>query len=83
MAKCGSCKRPIEGGSSERKRKQSSVFIDDYWGKEPSASLEPQYPRTEDKGMGANAWVSSDSSEEPKLKSNQDRPKDIFGDRAE
>jgi hypothetical protein len=62
----------LKAAQGERKRKQSSVFIDHYWGKEPSASLEPQYPRTEDKGMGANAWGSSDSSEEPKPKSNQE-----------
>jgi len=47
----------LKAVQGERKRKQSSVFIDHYWGKEPSANLEPQYERTEDKGMGANAWV--------------------------
>ena len=82
MAKCGRCKRPIESGSSERKRKQSSVFIDHYWGKEPSAHLEPQYPRQSAQGMGANAWGSSKSSEEPKPKSNQQLLRDEF-DRAE
>ena len=49
MAKCGRCKRPIESGSSERKRKQLSVFIEYYWGKEPSANLEPQYPDNQSK----------------------------------
>jgi hypothetical protein len=73
----------LKAVQGERKRKQSSVFIDDYWGKEPSANLGPQYPRQSEQGMGANAWDSIDSSEEPKPKSNRDRLKDIFGDRAE
>ena len=63
--------------------KQSSVFINDYCGKEPSANLRPQYPKQSEQGIGANAWGSSESSEEPKPKSNQDRLKTEFGDRAE
>lgn len=68
----------------ERKRKQSSNFIDDNWGREPELTLNPQYPRNEDKGMGANAWSSEleQQNDNPK-KSNQDRLKDEFGDRVE
>ena len=44
--------------------------------------LKPQYPK-EKESLGCNLWGSSDNSEEPKPKSNQERLKEEFGDRAE
>lgn len=66
----------------ERQRK-STVLPDDNFGREPELTLNPQHPKSENKGFGANAWGSSDNSEEPKPQSNQDRLKDIFGNKAE
>ena len=66
----------------ERTRK-SSVFPDDNFGREPELTLNPQYPKSENQGFGANAWGSSNDSEKLKPKSNQQRLKTEFGDRAE
>ena len=65
----------------EHKRK-STVMPDENWGSEPQEAINPQYPKTES-SLGVNAWGSSDSSEEPKPRSHQDRLKGLFGEHAE
>lgn len=60
----------------ERKRK-SSTFIDENWGKEPSSTLEPQYPK-EKESYGANAWQEPQPQQEPKPLSNQQKLKTEF-----
>lgn len=63
-------------------RKRELTIFSDSWGREVETNLELQYPRQEE-SYGVNIWGSSDSSEKPKPQSNQDKLKDIFGDRAE
>ncbi|MBE3115957.1 hypothetical protein IMZ68_02010 [Candidatus Bathyarchaeota archaeon] len=63
-------------------KKRDLSILDDRFSREPESTLEPQYPRQEE-GYGVNAWGSSDSSEKPKPKNNQERLKTEFGNRAE
>lgn len=67
---------------SQQQRKRELTILSDSCGSEPQATLKPQYPKTKS-SLGANARGSSDSSEEPKPKSNQDRLRDILGEHAE
>jgi hypothetical protein len=86
------------GAMTAKKKKQLPYFPDEYWGKPVKVEFtnqgdinevetivypdKEQYPKVIEPIEGANVWDKPDS-EKPKPLSNQQRLKDLFGDRAE